>query len=242
MSTNSVMETPDEEQTVADSPVYSAFIEFSRRQSDTNDDVNTAARIIEEFEGVLEEIRGEGVEVRGLYDLTGFSPWGADVLVWLRGAIVDDLQWAVRQFRRTQLFGDLRDLNTNIVAELTLIDEEPLGWINFVPAAEADPVDQYPDADYDGLYDDFDAEEGDEVEDGAVTDELDDESGALVSLFAKLGIGELGFFVTAEANSPIELVGDLGLPFGDDLELDVLTEDALVGRWVNATELFEILR
>ena len=220
-------------------PMYSLFIEFARSPEDQDADVGAAARILEQFEGVLDEIRGEGIEVRGLYDLTGFSDRGA-VLVWLRGPEADELQWAQRQLRRTMLLTDLKRVSAWIVAEITLIDEAPLGWLNVAAAVEAPYLAPDSGADFDGYYDDVEPEDGDVEAPG--DESADEDAGALVSLFARIGVGEVGFVIAAEADAPISLIGDLGRPFGDDLDLEVRANSSVVGRWVAPAELFEVLR
>lgn len=243
-----------------ESPMYSAFIQLARSREDVDTDVGTAARIVEQFEGVIDEIRGEGVEVRGVYDLTGFSA-DAAVLIWLRGPEPDELQWAQRQLRRTTLLRDLARVSAWIVAEITLIDDAPLGWVNLASAWEPPYSEPESDADFDGYYDDLEPVEpldatgaqdaiefpgrGDEPGVLETADDVldeDDDTGALVSLFARIGVGEVRFLLAAEADAPISLIGDLGRAFGDDLDLVVETSTSIVGRWVATSELFEVLR
>lgn len=58
--------------------------------------------IVEELEDVFRMIGDEGVVVRGIYDVSGMRH-DADLMFWLHGNSAEDLQWALRQLRRTAL-------------------------------------------------------------------------------------------------------------------------------------------
>ncbi|MFT4232598.1 MAG: chlorite dismutase family protein [Leucobacter sp.] len=66
-------------------------------------DVPTAVR---ELEDVTEVIENEGVTLRGWYDVSGMRS-DADLMVWLHGSAPEDLQWALRELRRSTLLGPL---------------------------------------------------------------------------------------------------------------------------------------
>ena len=238
-----------------ESPVYGLFLEFAEPEViETKARGEEAVRAIEQLDGVVAEIASEGVDVRGFYDLTGFDAFGS-VLVWLRSTSVTDLQWAQRQLRRTMLLGDTVLMNARIAAELTVLDDEPGRWLNLVEAVDAPAFD----ADFDygdellDVVDEADSVDGDFVEgpeaDGDALDEGEDfapdddaaPGSANVSLHARIGIGPLGYLVVAEADAAIGLIGELGRPFGDDLELEV-HDSGTVGRLVSTAELFEVLR
>ena len=262
---------------ITEAPVYGLFLEFAEPELvETKARADEAVRAIEQLDGVVAELIDEGVEVRGFYDLTGFDAVGS-VLVWLRATSVTDLQWAQRQLRRTLLLGDTMLVNARITAELTVVDEEPGGWLNLVEAGEPSSYDR--DFDYgDDLLDVVDEGEAvdhDYFDEPALTpaerqaeaaavgatdgadeldepDELDDDEldgvdprslpgRALLSLHARIGIGPLRYLVVAEADAAIGLIGELGRPFGDDVELELLG-DGEVGRLITTAELFEVLR
>lgn len=63
-------------------------------------------KAVDELDGILGELAAAGVTVRGLYDVSGFRADG-EVLVWLHGPVPNDLQWGLRQIRRTELFAPL---------------------------------------------------------------------------------------------------------------------------------------
>lgn len=58
--------------------------------------------IVEELEDVVRLIGDEGVVMRGIYDVSGMRH-DADLMFWLHGSSAEDLQWALRQLRRTAL-------------------------------------------------------------------------------------------------------------------------------------------
>ncbi|WP_449281069.1 hydrogen peroxide-dependent heme synthase [Leucobacter sp.] len=61
---------------------------------------------VRELEDVTELIENEGVTLRGWYDVSGMRS-DADLMVWLHGAAAEDLQWALRELRRSSLLRPL---------------------------------------------------------------------------------------------------------------------------------------
>jgi chlorite dismutase len=62
-----------------------------------------AASAVSDFEALVARLGEKGVTVRGLYDVSGMRA-GADIMVWVHGAKPEDLQQAVRDIRRSELF------------------------------------------------------------------------------------------------------------------------------------------
>lgn len=240
--------------TDAATPSYGLILEFAETETrETFAVADEAVRVLEQLTNVIASLGDEGVEVRGFYDLTGFSEMSS-LLVWLRSDTVDNLQWAQRQLQRTDLLGDTMLLSSRLVVQLTELDEMPGGWLNLVDAVEAIHDDfadagEIADDDLDGIVEDqadFDELQAPEVEvaepiEPEVEDEDDDSSLPLLSLHSQLGIGEMRFVIIAEAEAPMQLIGELGQPFGDDLEFE-LTPPGLMGRYITASEVFEVLR
>lgn len=56
-----------------------------------------------ELEALVAELEGKGVITRGFYDVSAMRN-DADVMVWVHGAVPEDLQAAIRSFRRTKAF------------------------------------------------------------------------------------------------------------------------------------------
>jgi len=62
--------------------------------------------LVQELEDVVAIIAGENVAVRGWYDVSGLRS-DADIMVWLHGSAAEDLQWALRELRRTEMLKPL---------------------------------------------------------------------------------------------------------------------------------------
>ncbi len=93
---------------------------------------------VRELEDVTLEVLDEGVRVRGWYDVSGFRA-DADLLVWLQGEAAEDLQWSLRQLRRTALMLPLiRTWSVLGVAQEAVVGEgDPKLWAS---VASASPV------------------------------------------------------------------------------------------------------
>lgn len=62
--------------------------------------------VVREFEDVVELIAAENVTLRGSYDVSGMRS-DADIMLWMHGPNAEDLQWALRQLRRTAMLQPL---------------------------------------------------------------------------------------------------------------------------------------
>ncbi|MDO5634831.1 MAG: chlorite dismutase family protein [Micrococcus sp.] len=62
---------------------------------------------VAEFDALVAELEGEGVTVRGTYDVSGMRA-DADVMVWMYSQVPEDLQAAIRRLRRTALLAGTR--------------------------------------------------------------------------------------------------------------------------------------
>ncbi|MBP2436689.1 hydrogen peroxide-dependent heme synthase [Microbacterium amylolyticum] len=59
-----------------------------------------------ELDALVSQLAAEGVTVRGFYDVSGMRA-DADLMIWLHGAVPEDLQKATRRLRRTELLQNL---------------------------------------------------------------------------------------------------------------------------------------
>lgn len=59
-----------------------------------------------ELESAVTEVEAGGVTVRGFYDVSGLKA-DADIMIWLHGAVAEQLQAALRRLKRTKLLSDL---------------------------------------------------------------------------------------------------------------------------------------
>ncbi|MHA3683346.1 chlorite dismutase family protein [Leucobacter sp. HY1908] len=88
-------------------PSYSLFAAF--RVSSTHPfvvDGRDVPGLVQEIEDVVEMLAAEDVSVRGWYDVSGMHH-DADLLVWLHGEAAEDLQWGIRELRRTSIISPL---------------------------------------------------------------------------------------------------------------------------------------
>ena len=93
--------------------------------------------IVQELEDVVGVIDDEGVTVRGWYDVSGLRS-DADLMVWLHGGAAEDLQWALRELRRSALLQPLirtwSALGVHREAEFNR--EHAPGFVRGVPARQ----------------------------------------------------------------------------------------------------------
>jgi chlorite dismutase len=90
---------PDELETTGDS--YSLWAVWRR-----NPDRPVTETDATELEDIVSLLAGEGVTVRGFYDVSGLRA-DADLMVWVHGGVPEDLQRAIRRLRRTELLKNL---------------------------------------------------------------------------------------------------------------------------------------
>lgn len=123
------------------------FTMYAVFRRDPGNELELAGRGIEkavaEIDGITSELADAGVTVRGLYDVSGFRHDG-EVLVWLHGENPEDLQWGLRQIRRTELFAPLlpswQAVGVHRAAEFNarhmpafMLGKEPQQWVTVYP-------------------------------------------------------------------------------------------------------------
>lgn len=131
----------------ASQPASSGFTLFAVFRTDPArpDDLDghDVPHFVDELDQVIDLVDAEGITVRGIYDVSGLRA-DADVMLWLHGDSADDLQWALRELRRTRLLRTLlRTWNAMGVhrdAEFNkahvpgfLRGVEPKGWLTVYP-------------------------------------------------------------------------------------------------------------
>lgn len=84
--------------------VYTVLERTGERTPDADSDANQV-----EFDRLVQELSGDNVTVRGVYDVSGMRD-NADLMVWLTGDEPDVLQEAVRKIRRQPLLGGTRQV------------------------------------------------------------------------------------------------------------------------------------
>lgn len=80
---------------------YALYTVFAREGA--ADPAATSPEASTEIEALVAELEGKGVITRGFYDVSAMRN-DADVMVWVHGAVPEDLQAAIRSFRRTKAF------------------------------------------------------------------------------------------------------------------------------------------
>ncbi|WP_016997127.1 hydrogen peroxide-dependent heme synthase [Kocuria atrinae] len=84
--------------------VYTVLERTGDRTPEADSEANQA-----EFDRLVQELAGDNVTVRGVYDVSGMRD-NADLMVWLTGDEPDVLQEAVRKIRRQPLLGGTRQV------------------------------------------------------------------------------------------------------------------------------------
>ncbi|MBD2764583.1 chlorite dismutase family protein [Kocuria sp. cx-455] len=88
--------------------LYWAVYTVLERTGDRTPDADSEASQVE-FDRLVDELSGDNVTVRGVYDVSGMRDH-ADLMVWLTGDEADVLQEAVRKIRRQPLLGGTRQV------------------------------------------------------------------------------------------------------------------------------------
>ena len=123
---------------------YTMFSVFRRDpQNELELNRHDIIRAVEELDGVVADFDPERITVRGFYDVSGFRHDG-EIMVWLHGPDIQDLQWALREIRRTTLFKHLvpswQCAGVHRAAEFNarhmpafMLGKEPQQWVTVYP-------------------------------------------------------------------------------------------------------------
>ena len=95
------------------------------------------------LDAAIQSVSARGVTVRGFYDVSSIRA-DADLMIWLHGGSPEDLQWALRQLRRTALLTPLsavwNAMGVHRDAEFTanhlpafMRGKEPERWLTVYP-------------------------------------------------------------------------------------------------------------
>ena len=102
-----------------------------------------AGTLVDEVDAVVEKIGARGIVVRGFYDVSSLRA-DADLMIWLHGEVPEDLQWGLRELRRTTVLRDLEPawnaLGVHRDAEFTsnhlpafMRGKQPETWLTVYP-------------------------------------------------------------------------------------------------------------
>lgn len=211
---------------------YTLWATFARIDQPSGGDPGELERAI----GAVEE---EGVRVRGLYDVSGLKA-DADVMVWLHGPDLAQVQAALRTLRRTEVLAPLtpvwhaagvhRDAEFNRSHVPAFLREaDPKGWLCVYPFVRSYEWYLLPEEERRVML-------ADHGRKGAA------HRGVLTNTVAAFALGDYEWILPLEADDPIELV---------DLMRDLRYTDArrhvreetpfFTGRRVSAAELAEVV-
>lgn len=107
------------------------------------DNSTPAGSDLESLDAAISAVEERGVTVRGFYDVSSIRA-DADLMVWLHGGQPQDLQWALRELRRSALLKSLiptwNALGVHRDAEFTanhlpafMRDKQPEAWLTVYP-------------------------------------------------------------------------------------------------------------
>lgn len=138
---------PVESEAAGATPPLAQYTLFSVFRRDIENELelegHDAVRAIRELDAVVDGFDPDRVTVRGFYDVSGFR-YDGEVMVWLHGPAAEDLQSALRQIRRTQLFRPLipswQAMGLHRAAEFNarhmpsfMLGKEPKEWVTVYP-------------------------------------------------------------------------------------------------------------
>jgi len=128
----------------ADATVQYALWAVLRRPSDTAPDAGAdSAALIGQLDATVLHLADRGVSTRGFYDVSSMRA-DADLMIWLHGPTPEDLQWALRELRRSPLLSHLlptwNALGVHRDAEFTanhlpafMRGKDPESWLTVYP-------------------------------------------------------------------------------------------------------------
>ena len=192
-----------------------------------------------EFDTAVAQLADDGVVLRGIYDVSGMRA-DADLILWLHGPVLEDLQRALRVLRRTNLLTGLErtwfavgvhrpaEFSANHVPAF-LRNTEPLAWLTVYPFVRS--------------YDWYllpAAERGAMLRDHGV--KARDYPGVQANTVASFALGDYEWLLAFEAADPTELV-DLMRHLRDTEARRHVREEIpfFTGRRITAAEAVEVL-
>lgn len=199
-----------------DDAAYSMFAVF--RTSSSHPvvlDGRDVPAIVQELEDVAVSLSAEGVTVRGWYDVSGIHS-DADLMVWLHGSEIEDLQWALRQLRRCALLRPLirswSVVGVDQAGAPALDSGEAGAWLTCAAARS--------------------------VQDSTAAAETDE---VTLRVFAAAALSDAQWLIAAEADDPTALIALLHSVHGTDATTSELST-VFTGRYVEPAEIVEVLQ
>ena len=230
-----------ETETAESAPAYTLFAVFRVSSSHPNVfDGRDVVSAVREFEDVIEVIGGEDVTLRGCYDVSGMRS-DADIMLWLHGTAAEDLQWALRELRRTELLRPLVRVwgAVGVHREAEFNRDHTPGFVRGIEAKQWLAV--YPFVRSTDWYLLDPAERSRMLaEHGRAGAEF---TGVVANTVAAFGLGEYEWLLPMEADDLTELVDMMRALRGVDARRHVREEAPFfTGRRLEVAEIIEVLQ
>ena len=122
---------------------YALWAVFRRPTSRSSTPDPDTGIVVGELDAVVAKVGERGVTVRGFYDVSSIRA-DSDLMIWLTGEVPEDLQWALRELRRTSILKNLEPswntLGVHRDAEFTsnhlpafMRGKDPEAWLTVYP-------------------------------------------------------------------------------------------------------------
>ncbi|MBK0419473.1 chlorite dismutase family protein [Leucobacter sp. CSA1] len=196
--------------------------------------------VVREFEDVIGLIGNENVTLRGCYDISGMRA-DADLMLWLHGSAAEDLQWALRELRRTALLRPLIRVwgAVGVHREAEFNRAHQPGFVRGVPAKQWLAV--YPFVRSNDWYLLDPAERSRMLADHGRTGAAF--SGVVANTVAAFALGDYEWLLPMEADDLTELVDMMRALRGVDARRHVREETPFyTGRRIEPAEIIEVLQ
>ena len=162
-----------------------------------------AGTLVDEVDAVIEKIGARGVVVRGFYDVSSLRA-DADLMIWLHGEVPEDLQWGLRELRRTSVLRELEPawnaLGVHRDAEFTsnhlpafMRGKQPEAWLTVYPFVRSYDWSLLPEAERRGML-------GDHGRKGSEYPQV------LANTVASFALGDYEWILALEAPELVDLV------------------------------------
>lgn len=122
---------------------YALWAVLRKATSPDHEPTPDAGTRVGDLDAVVGKIGARGVVVRGFYDVSSLRA-DADLMIWLHGEVPEDLQWGLRELRRTTILRELEPawnaLGVHRDAEFTsnhlpafMRGKQPETWLTVYP-------------------------------------------------------------------------------------------------------------
>jgi chlorite dismutase len=220
---------------------FTLFAVWQKNPANPDDlDGSDVPRAVAELDDVITLLDGEGVTVRGIYDVSALRA-DADVMIWTHAANAENLQWAHRELRRTRLVKSLlptwNAMGVHRDAEFNkshvpgfLRGVEPKAWLTVYPFVRSYEWYLLPDAERGAML-------ADHGRKGAAF------RGAIANTVSSFALGDYEWLLPIESDELTELVDLMRELRSTEARRHVREEVPFyTGRRITTAELVEVLQ